>query len=153
MPKPVRPMPRFLIAVLFVCAACTPKNFPDNPFEANEANLTAPAVQPITSGFPDADDLAAAREAEAEAFGLTEEAEALSERVTDLAERDPTVSDDLVAPAEAAEVLIDREDSLRDRAETLRGRTDVGQPQDVETLETRRLRVDEEAETLRTRAD
>ncbi|MEM8958578.1 MAG: hypothetical protein AAGC86_12270 [Pseudomonadota bacterium] len=157
-PRVVPPM-RFrrpqllLLAICAAVAGCTPRDFPENPFTRAEQDLTAPDVLPLESGFPGAEDLAAAREAETEAFSLNEQAEALTERSTALTERDPALSGEQFAPSAPAEEVLERSESLRSRADALRAREDIGQPDETESLEQRRERVDEQAEILRTRTD
>ena len=56
-----------LCAFCALLAGCTPRDFPENPFERAEQDLTAPSVVPLDTGFPGAAELAEAREAYANA--------------------------------------------------------------------------------------
>lgn len=138
-------IPRRAATAAVLCtllAACTPKGFPENPFQPAEEGLTAPALEPLDSGFPTAADAEASRLAEEEAFALVEEAEALGAQTASF--NDP---EDLPQDRQA-----DAED-LRQRAATLRDQDPTTSTESASALSERSLELREQAEALRTRSE
>ncbi|MEM1363371.1 MAG: hypothetical protein AAGF94_16930 [Pseudomonadota bacterium] len=137
--------PKRVVAIAATCAmlaACTPEGFPENPFERTEQGMTAPALEPLDSGFPTAADAEASRLAEEEAFALMDEAEALGAQTATLFETEDQ-PDDRQADAE----------ELRQRAADLRDQDLSSSPEPSSALTERSRELREQADALRTRSE